>query len=423
MRSENRLLVVGTTSDYIDWIRSTCPQRALFITDPFVRSNAREPAPAIHEEVLCELTDNEPVLKTVTRHLKRWGLRADGVACFDCESMALAALLAQDFSADFASLSAVNNCRDKLVSKILWQKNGIGTPRIAPARNIEDVIDFFSTLARDCVLKPLTGSGSELVFHCKNEKECRRAFTVIQDGLRQRKNHRLYKGNSYDSPPIIVEEFVNGSEFSCDFFMDEEAVTLIRLAKKIPSSFGPFGITMGYVLVDALPQGIDLRMFCQYLARAAGVLGIKRSICMADFVVRGDDIVLLEMAPRPGGDCLPALIRNALQLDILALTLDAAQKRPLRIGSFRPSRPFAGVRIHATQGGIFKRINYASVEQNPRIKEIHILRHPGDIIRMPPEDYDSFVLGNIIFTPENAMDLMGECRRLLDMIDVEIESP
>lgn len=424
VQSENRLIVVGTTSDYIDWIRRTCPQRALFITDPTVRSNAREPAPANHEEVQCELADDsEQVRKAVTRHLQRWGMRINGVACFDCESMALAALLAQDFSATFPSSSAVNNCRDKLISKILWQQNGIRCPRTAPVRHVEDATDFLSTLGQDCVLKPLSGSGSELVFHCRTEKECRRAFTVIQDGLQQRKNHRLYKGVSGDSPPIIAEEFIDAPEFSCDFLMDKGEVTLIRLARKIPSSYGPFGTTMGYVLVDTLPQGIDLERFCRYLAQGAGALGINRSICMADFMVHRGEIILLEIAPRPGGDCLPALIRSALQLDILALNLDVAQKRPLRIGPFRPSQPFVGLRIHARQGGIFRRINCEAVEGNPRIKEINIVRHPGDIIRMPPEDYDSFLLGNIIFTPENGMDLMSECSRLLDGLAVEIESP
>ncbi len=423
MRSENRLLVVGTTPDYIEWIRRSCPQRALFITDPTVRSNAREPAPATHEEVLCELTDYEHVRKAVTRHLEHWDLRVNGVACFDCESMALAAFLAQDFSEDFVSSSAVNNCRDKFISKTLWQQNKIGCPRTAPVRTVEDATDFLSTLGRNCILKPLSGSGSELVFRCKTEKECRHAFTVIQDGLQQRKNHRLYQGVSGDSPQIIAEEFIDGPEFSCDFLIDEEAAILIRLARKIPSSFGPFGTTMGYVLVDTLPQGFDLQRFCRYLARAAGALGIKRSICMADFLVRNREIVLLEMAPRPGGDCLPALIRNALQLDILSLTLDTAQKRPLRIGSFRPSQPFVGLRIHARQDGIFKRIDRAALEGDPRIKEIHVVRHPGDVIRMPPEDYDSFVLGNIIFTPENRIDPKSECRRLLDMLTVEIESP
>ena len=421
MPSETRLIVVGTTPDYIDWIRRTCPGRALFITDPIVRSNAKEPAPEPHEEIRCELADIEHVRKAVVRHLKRWDIRVNGVTCFDCESMAVAAFLAQDFSAAFPSPSAVNNCRDKLISKILWQQNGILSPRIAPVRHVEDATAFLSTLGGDCVLKPLSGSGSELVFHCRTEQECRRAFTVIQDGLQQRKNHRLYKGVSGDSPQIIAEEFIDAPEFSCDFFLDANEVTLIRLARKIPSSDGPFGTTMGYELVDALPQGIDLGRFCGYLAQGAGALGIKRSICMVDFMVHNGKIVLLEIAPRPGGDCLPALIRSALQLDILALTLDVAQKRPLRIGSFRPSQPVVGLRIHASQGGIFRHINWAALEGNSRIKEINVVRRPGDVIRMPPEDYESFLLGNIIFIPENKMDRRNECRRLLDSLTVEIE--
>lgn len=422
MQSENRLLVVGTTSDYIDWIRQTFPQRALFITDPTVRSNAKEPAPAPHEEVQCELSDNELVRKTLAHHLQQWGMGVNGVACFDCESMALAALLAQDFNATFPSLSAVNNCRNKLISKILWQQNGIRCPRIAPVRHVEDAIDFFSTLGKDCVLKPLSGSGSELVFHCKTETECRSAFTVIQNSLQQRKNNRLYQVVPGESSPIITEEFIDGPEFSCDFIMDEEKITLLRLARKIPLPFEPFGITMGYVLVDSLPHEIDLQIFRRYLARGAAALGIHRSICMADFLVRNNEIILLEMAPRPGGDCLPALIRSALQLDILALTLDVAQKLPLHVGSFRPPRPFVGLRIHARHGGIFRRIDGEPLKGNPRIKEINVVRRPGDIIRMPPEDYDSFVLGHIIFTCENGMDLMNECLRILDILTVEIES-
>jgi biotin carboxylase len=421
VQPENRLIVVGTTPDYIDWIRRTCPERALFITDPIVRSQAKEPAPAPHEEVRCELSDSEQVRRALVRHLKRWDMGVNGVACFDCESMALAALLALDFSVDFPSPSAVNNCRDKLISKRLWQQNGIISPRIAPVRQAEDATAFFSTLGRDCVLKPLSGSGSELVFLCRTEQECRQAYTVIQAGLEQRKNHRLYSRVSEDSPRIIAEEFVDAPEFSCDFLMDDDKATLIRMAHKIPSSDGPFGTTMGYELVDTLPQGIELGKFCRYLAQGAGALGIDRSICMVDFMVHNGEIVLLEIAPRPGGDCLPALIRNALQLDILALTLDVAQKRPLRIGPFQPPQHTVGLRIHARQGGIFRHIDWAAIEGNPRIKEINVLRRAGDIIRMPPEDYDSFLLGNIIFIPENGMDLKDECRRLLDSLAVEIE--
>jgi hypothetical protein len=43
---DKRLLVVGTTSDYIDHICTRYPGRALFVTDPAERAAALEKEPA-----------------------------------------------------------------------------------------------------------------------------------------------------------------------------------------------------------------------------------------------------------------------------------------------------------------------------------------------------------------------------------------
>ena len=48
---KNQVLVVGTTSDYIEWIRKVRPGQALFLTEPKVRQNATEPCPDDGEEI------------------------------------------------------------------------------------------------------------------------------------------------------------------------------------------------------------------------------------------------------------------------------------------------------------------------------------------------------------------------------------
>ncbi len=52
---DKRLLVVGTTSDYIDHILTRYPGRALFVTDPAERAAAVERYPAPADELLCNL--------------------------------------------------------------------------------------------------------------------------------------------------------------------------------------------------------------------------------------------------------------------------------------------------------------------------------------------------------------------------------
>ena len=43
MSGDTRVLVVGTTPDYIHWIDQTWPARALFLTDAALRRAATEP--------------------------------------------------------------------------------------------------------------------------------------------------------------------------------------------------------------------------------------------------------------------------------------------------------------------------------------------------------------------------------------------
>ena len=70
------------------------------------------------------------------------------------------------------------------------------------------------------------------------------------------------------------------------------------LARKIPAGNTPFGTTAGYALQDDPPAGISRAVFLDTLRRSAATLDIQRGICMLDFIVRGSEMVLLEIAPR-----------------------------------------------------------------------------------------------------------------------------
>jgi biotin carboxylase len=419
--NNQKVLVVGTTADYIEWIRRSCPGRALFLTDPVIRHQAREPSPRPAEEILCDLSDYELARVALKRHLQSENLSLDGITSYDCESMELAAVLAQDFDLPYPAVEAIGNCRDKRLSKLLWHQKGLRCPHTRLVQSGTEAVNFFKEIGAPCVIKPLRGSGSELIFRCDCEDECRNNFREISIGLLQRRFHPLYRSSSEDSPLILAEEFVTGEEFSCDFMIENGRVELIRLSRKILSKEGPFGTTRSYILPAALPAGVDLMDFKKILHESAKALGILRAICMLDFIIRESEIFLLEIAPRPGGDCLPFLLRRCWDLDIIKLNLDLAQQRPVRLCEPANAHPCIGLRLHARHGGILKKINVKRLRKDPRVRELHLLRKPNHIIRMPPADYDSWLLGHIIFLPFKDIDLETQCNELLDQIAVEIE--
>jgi hypothetical protein len=423
VRPDPKVLVVGTTSDYIDWIRRDCPGHALFITDPLIRTQAREPSPGPGEEILCDLSAYDQVRLALDCHLVKYCQRLAGVTCFDCESMELAAVLADQFSLPYPSVAAVGNCRNKYLSKILWKSQNLHTPAVRLVRSEEEVIGFKEALAAPVVLKPLSGSGSELIFVCTDEETCRQNYRQICSGLAQRRNQRLYSDFSTRGLEILAEGMVAGEEYSCDFAVQNGRCDLIRLTRKIRACSGPFGTTRAYLLPAALPGGMDDRRFGRALYKSASALGIERAVCMLDFLMDGDRMVLLELAPRPGGDCLPFLLRRAYHLDMLKLQLDFARQKPLRFIHRGNSNPMVGLRVHARQDGVLIDIDTSTLADDPRIREIHLPRRPGHKISLPPEDYDAWLLGHVIFAPDGTSEIEDQCRDLTKKIRVEVESP
>jgi len=54
------------------------------------------------------------------------------------------------------------------------------------------------------------------------------------------------------------------------------------------------------------------------------------------------------------------------------------------------------------------------------VAEVYLKRGPGHRITMPPEDYDSWILGHVIFHPDGHSEPQVQCRELLEKIVVEI---
>ena len=146
MNDSNKVLVVGTTADYIDWIRRTCPGRALFLTDSSIRHQAREPKPAPAEEILCDLSNYGQARDNLKRHLRKECLSLDGITSYDCESLELTAILAQDFDLSYPSVEAVSKSRDKGLSKFLWRQDGVNCPRARPVKSVTEAVSFLNEI-------------------------------------------------------------------------------------------------------------------------------------------------------------------------------------------------------------------------------------------------------------------------------------
>jgi len=406
MHLHHKIAVVGTTSDYIDLLRKKAPGKLLFITGASIRKKAREKAPDPEEEVLCDLSCPEVVIEQLKAHLKSHNLVINGISCFDCESMALAAHLASALNLSYHSLNTIKACRDKSVTRDLWTQNDVETPQAQCIASAPAAMAFFTQMGMPCVLKPVDGSGSERVYRCDTALACETAYHTIR--------------SLQEQVDVIIETFVEGNEYSCDFFIDHQGARPIRFTRKIHAPITVFGTIMAYELVDFPRGNISPKNFDRLLMKAARALGIKRGICMLDFIVTETGASLLEMTPRPGGDCLPWLIEKGMDLDILSLNITLGAQPDFQ---FQPSRRFSslvGLRIHGHRAGTLKDIDTSRLMRDSRVREVYIKHKSGHVIQLPPEDYDSWNLGHILFKPSTFISCEQQCIHLLSLLDIDI---
>ena len=423
----NRVVVVGTTPDYVDVIRRRFPGRAIFLSH---YTEGPQSNRCLHErdELFCDLNAHDEAVQILEQFLNRGRVRLTGVCCFDCESLPPAAAIAERFGLPFLSVETAAICRNKHAMLEAWRWAGIPCPAGSLAGSHSDLRAFIDVHGTPAVLKPISGSGSELVLKCSTEDECNRACSLIMEQLSGHPDERMYPRFAGDSSlvdprrAILIEEFIEGDEYSCDFVIDNGNLHVLRVAKKVSKCNHVFGTTEAYILPVQLPLGFDYWDFLNTIRKAAVVLGIDRALCMLDFIIRDNQPVIIELSPRPGGDCLPDLMLWSGGFDIIGWTIDFAEGTNSNIPDTSKWSTLVGLRLISSHAGTIQRLDIRKILRDPRVMECRLRHSAGHNVILPPFDYDSRVLGHVIFDPDSLENIEDECKDIASKLIVEMDN-
>jgi biotin carboxylase len=424
------ILVVGTTPDYVAGLYRDRAKPLLFLTAERFRGNPRLRGIPPSDILFSPFEDFEETLQKVLALLVERKHGLSGVACFDCESLLMAARLASQLNLPSPSWQAIARSRNKFEARRTWTAMGINSPYASLVSNFQETLHFFRSHGEDIVLKPVSGSGSELLFHCMGEDELRRAVEILEKELPLRSANPLFapfpgplRENNIDPcRNWIAEEFVSGEEFSCDFIYQDEEIVLIRETGKVKATDKPFGSVLAYTFPPMYPENFRKERLLEILKTAVRSLDFDWGFFMADYVVREGFPVLIELTPRPGGDSIPDLVKIAAGRDTLRLYLDfvtGAFTLP-ETTAMRPES-FASINLFAPKEGEILKLDGSKIRRLSHVKALIFKKTEGERVILPPKDYDNRLLGYCIVALEPGAHLVEECRRLEDLLVVAIQ--
>ncbi|MFW5738898.1 MAG: ATP-grasp domain-containing protein [Myxococcota bacterium] len=209
------------------------------------------------------------------------------------------------------------------------------------------------------VLKTLSGTQSQYLFRNESRQALASNLAKLREACGAAVGDPRFEPQSVviDGTPMawdprrnfLLEAYVPGLEYSCDFLVDGSEVRIIRIAKKIP---GPqLGIFAGYALLDGAglrSEGFSLDRLMAVCVRIAQAFQVRQAVCMVDFKWTGDALMVLESSVRPGFSAFNHLMYDLVGYTSLALMVAHALGQPVALR--RPVASGAVVYLIAPEG-------------------------------------------------------------------------
>lgn len=199
-------------------------------------------------------------------------------------------------------------CTNKYEMRKVFLANGISVPKfLRIAANEKFNLDKFNF---PVIVKPTDRSGSRGIFLCKNIQEVKHAVSVSAE-------------ISFEKE-AIVEEYIEGNEYSCEGITQNGRHTLLAFTKKYTTG-APNFIETGHIQPSDLTEK-QKKQAADVILKALTALEIQNSASHTEFKIdKNGDIKIIEIGARMGGDCIGShLVKISTGYDFVKMVLDVA---------------------------------------------------------------------------------------------------
>ncbi|MBN1885828.1 MAG: hypothetical protein JW876_09950 [Candidatus Krumholzibacteriota bacterium] len=317
-------------ADLADRVLLVCPA-------DFATAHAIDPA----RTIVDEFDDVPALVEKVAAWKNEHRCVFTGIVGIDEEvQFRLSRKLARRFGLEFYGEATCAIAANKYLQKRAFSEHGVPTSDFALCTG--RLADAARRIGFPSVLKALSGTQSHFVFFNRNAGELAanlrrmsRAAAATNGDPRFARQRAMLDGRRVTLDPksqFLLEAYVPGDEYSCDFLVRDGAIKIIRVTGKLPGSH--FGYAGGYRLLNEAGLAranigrARLEAVCRGIARA---LGIDAGVCMVDFKKGDGGIVVLETSIRPGLSAFNHLMYDICGYTSLALMAMEKLGRPVRV--------------------------------------------------------------------------------------------
>ena len=288
--------------------------------------------------VQVSTTDLDGVLEVARNHT------IDGIVSFGSDVIAAtAAFVGQALGLPSNPYEAILTLGRKDLFRAFLSSHGFNSPKAASFISVDDLWLQRNQFKLPVMVKPVDSAGSTGVSKVTEWSSLPSAFDIAI--------------RASPSQQVIVEEYIqmsNAQMIAGDAFVQEGQVVFWGLMNSHRSSqeypFLPTGTS--YPVALDLEQEMTVKRTIQSLVDALGLrLGGINLELMYD---ESDNLYIIELAARNGGNYIPELLKQATGVDLIAALVNASLGESVDVESLQDGRCVATYMIHSQKKGTFQ---------------------------------------------------------------------
>ncbi len=258
-------------------------------------------------------------------------------------------------------------------------------------------------IAYPCIMKPTDNAGSRGVVLCHDKSELIAGYD--------------YASQESRGGAVIVEEYLQGPEFSIEVMVVDGVPHILQITDKITTGV-PHFVEMGHTQPTSQPQDVQEKIK-DLACRAVKAVGINVGPAHVEMILTAQGPKMVELGARMGGDCITTyLVPLSTGIDMVAATIKLACGEEADI---EPKwSKGAAIRYFETPVGVLKSIEGIEEARTiPGVKEISFVYQIGENIGEIGSSVDR--IGFVIAQGESGKKAAGICELARKTIKIEVD--
>lgn len=358
--------------------------------------------------IICNTNDITHIKAAIDNHLKIEEI--EGITTTSEFYIHIVSILIEMYDLHGNPSEVTRNVRNKaIVRDQLKDSNILYQPKYFVIESIQSLMDIKNSLSFPCIVKPVDDSGSNEVLKCcdfVNLKSHVQKILSVKKNVRKQDKIKL----------ALIEEFVEGKEYSIETFSFKGSHQIIGITKKFVTN-APFFVERGHIFpTKDIDQDSDIVR--KGVKEILDLLGWQNGPAHIEIKIKENKLFLVEVNGRLAGGMIPVLIKYATGLDLVEEQIKAsAGIRPCLDKRFGQ---FAGIHFLVSDcSGIVTNITGMEILNKTEIKEVKRKVDIGDRVERAKDAYSR--LGHIVATSSDHEKLINILNNSTNQIKIEMK--